>query len=62
MFNCQKTLAHQLLVQLQGQSLASQLVLNVLLDEFSNIDNIVESYKPCIRSAVQLLRTDSENP
>ena len=46
MFNCQKILAHQLLVKLQDQPLASQLVLNALLDEFSNIDNIYESYKP----------------
>ena len=37
MFNCQKTLAHQL----QGKLLASHLVLNALLDEFSNIDSIM---------------------
>ena len=48
MFNCQKTLAHQLLVKLQGQLLASHFVLNALLDEFSNIDSIYESYKPTI--------------
>ena len=41
--------------------LASQLVLNALLDKFSNIENIYESYKPTIRSAVQLLKADSEN-
>ena len=35
---------------------------NVLLDEFANIDNIYESYKPTIKSAVQLLKTDLENP
>ena len=61
MFNCQKTLAHQLLVKLQDQPLASQLVLSAPLDEFSNIDSIYELYKPTIRSAVQLLKTDSEN-
>ena len=54
MFNHPKILANQLL--------ASQLVLNALLDEFSNIDYIYESYKPTIRSAVQLLTTDSEKP
>ena len=62
MFNWQKTLAHQLLVKLQDQPLASQLVVNDLLDEFANIDNIYESYKPTIKSAVLLLKTDSENP
>ena len=61
MFNRQKTLAHQLLVTLQDQLLASQLVVNALLDEFANIDNIYESYKPTIKSAVQLLKTNSEN-
>ena len=61
MFNRQKTLAHQLLVKLQDQLLASQLVVNTLLDEFSNIDNIYESYKPTIPSAVQLLKTNSES-
>ena len=61
MFNCQKTLAHQLLVKLQDQLLASQLVLNALLDEFSNVDNIYEPYKPTMRSTVQLLKTDSES-
>ena len=61
MFNHQKTLAYQLLVKLQDQPLASQLVINALLDKFSNIVNIYESYKPTIRSAVQLLKTDSEN-
>ena len=40
MFNHQKTLAHQLLVILQGQPLASHFVLNALLDEFSNIYSI----------------------
>ena len=62
MFNRQKTLAHQLLVKLQDQLLASQLVVYILLDEFVNIDNIYESYKPTIKSAVQLLKTNSENP
>ena len=61
MFNHHKTLAHQLLVKYQYQLLASQLVLNALLDEFSNIDNIYESYRPTIQSAVQFLKTDSEN-
>ena len=37
MFNCQRTLAHQLLVKLQGQWLASHFVLNALLDEISNM-------------------------
>ena len=59
MFNCQKTLGHQLLVKLHGQPLASQLVLNAVLDEFSNIDNIYISYKPTIWSALQLLKTES---
>ena len=62
MFNHQKTLVHQLLVKLQRKLLASQLVLSVLLDEFFNIDNIYESYRSTISSAIQLLRTDSENP
>ena len=62
MFNCQKTLAHQLLVKFQDQLLASQLVLNALLDEFSNTDSIYGSCKPTIRSAMQLLEADSENP
>ena len=61
MFNRQKTLAHQLLVKLQNQQLASQLVVNALLDEFANIDNIYESYRPTIKSAVQFLKTNSEN-
>ena len=46
---------------LQDKLLASQPVLNAFLDEFSNIDSIYESYKPTIQSAVQLLKTDSEN-
>ena len=62
MFTWQKTLAHQLLVKLQDQLLASQLVVNALLDEFVNIDNIYESYKPTIKSALWLLKTDTENP
>ena len=48
-------------LKLLDQLLASQLVLNALLDEFSNMDGIYESYKPTIRSAVQVLKTDSEN-
>ena len=36
MFNQQKTSAHQLLVKLQCQPLASHFVLNILLGEFSN--------------------------
>ena len=58
MFNWQKTLAHQWLVNLQDQLLASQLVVNALLDEFANIDNIHESYKPTIKSALQLLKAN----
>ena len=61
MFNHQKILAHQLLVKLQGQPLASHFVLHALLDGFSNIDSIYESHKPTIWSAVQLLKTKSEN-
>ena len=61
MLNRQKTLVHQLLVKLQDQPLASQLVVNALLEEFANIDNISESYKPNIKSAVQLFKTNSEN-
>ena len=61
MINSQKTLAHQLLAKLQDQPLASQLILNALLHEFSNIDSSYETYKPVIRSTVQLLKTESEN-
>ena len=61
MFNIQKIIAHQLLVKLKDQPLTSQLVVNDLLDESANIDNICESYKPTIKSAVQLLKTNSEN-
>ena len=61
MFNLQKTLAHQLLGKLHDLLLASQLVVNVLINEFANIDNIYESYRPTIKSAVVLLKTDSEN-
>ena len=61
MFNRQKIPAPQLLVTLQDQLLASQLVVKTLLDEFANIDNIYESYKPTIKSAVWLLKTNSEN-
>ena len=60
MFNCQKTSAHQLLVKLHGQLLASHFVLNALLGEFSNIYSIHKSYMPAIQSAVQLLKTESE--
>ena len=49
-------------MKLKDLMLSSQLVLNALLDEFSNIDKIYKSYKPTIKSAVQLLKTDSENP
>ena len=49
------------MVKLQDQLLASQLVVNVLMDEFANIDNIYESYRPTIKSAVQVLKADSEN-
>ena len=52
MFNRQKTLAHQSLVKLQDQLLASQCVANTLLDEYATIDNIYESYKPTIKSAM----------
>ena len=61
MINHWKTLAHQLLVKLQDQLLASQLVLKALLNEFSNMDSYYESYKPTIQTAVQLLKTDLEN-
>ena len=61
MFNWQKTLAHQLLVKLQNQLLASQLVVNALMDESANIDNIYESYRPTKKSALWLLKADSEN-
>ena len=37
------------ITETQGQLLASQLVLNALLDEFSNIDSIYISYKATIR-------------
>ena len=61
MFNRQKTLAHQMLMKLQDQQLASQLVVNIFLDKFANTDNICESYKPTIKSEVWLLKTNSEN-
>ena len=62
MFYRQKTLAHQLLLKLQDQPLTSQLVVvNALPDEFSKIDNIYDSFKPTIKSAVWLLITNSEN-
>ena len=61
MFNRQKTLLHQLLVKFQDQPLVSQLVADALLDEFASIDNIYESYKPTIESALRLLETDLEN-
>ena len=48
-------------MNLQDQLLASQPVTNTLLDKFANIDNIYEPYKPMIKSAVWLLKTDSEN-
>ena len=32
-----------------------------LLDKFGSIDSIYESYRPTIKSAVQLLKADSEN-
>ena len=60
LFNCQKTLAHQLLVKLQDQLLVSNFVLSALLDEFSIIDSLYKSYKPTIWSAVQLLKTESK--
>ena len=60
MFNRQKTLVHQLLVKLQDQLPASQLVFNTLLDEFTNIDNTYESYKPTVKLAVWLLKANSE--
>ena len=31
------------------------------MDEFANIDNIYESYRPTIKSVVWLLKADSEN-
>ena len=51
-FHHQKTLTHQLLVNLQVQPLASHFVLNALLGEFSNTDIIYYSYKQTIWSAV----------
>ena len=36
-------------------------LLNAFLDDISNVDNLYESYKPAIRLAVQLLKTDSKN-
>ena len=50
-----------MVVKLQDQLLASQLVVNALMDKFANIDNICKSYRPTIKSAVWLLKTDSEN-
>ena len=60
MFNYQKILAHQLLVELQSQLLVSHFVLNSLLEELSNKDSIYKSYKPTIQSRVQLLKINSE--
>ena len=48
-------------MKLQDQLLASQLVVNALMDKFANIDKIYESYRPNIKLAVQLLKADSEN-
>ena len=61
MFNQQKTSPHQLLVKLQNQPLASQLLINALMDKFNNTKNTYESYRPTIKSAVQLPKADSEN-
>ena len=58
MFNRQKTLAHQLLVKLQYQLVESQVRVIALPDEFANIDNIYESYKPTIES----VNPNLENP
>ena len=48
-----ENLSSSVLVKLQGQLPTSQLVINALLDEFANIDDIYEFYKPTIKSAVQ---------
>ena len=61
MFSLQKSLAHQLLVKLWDQPLASKLVVNVLMDKSANIDNIYKSYRPTIKAAVWLLKADLEN-
>ena len=45
----------------QDKLLASQLVVNALMYEFTNIENICKSYRPTIKSAVWLLKADSEN-
>ena len=46
--------------EIQCQLLDSHFVLKALLDEFSNIDSIYESYMPTIQSAVRLLKTESK--
>ena len=48
-------------MKLQDQPLASQLVVNALMDKFANINNIYESYRLNIKSAVPLPKADSEN-
>ena len=58
MFNHQKALAHELLMKLQCRPLASNFVLNTLLGEFTNIDNIYQSYKPTIQMTKQHLRAE----
>ena len=58
----QPTEGPKLMVKLQDQLLVSQLAVSSLLDEFANIDNIYESYKLTIKSAVWLPETNSENP
>ena len=60
MFNSQKTLAHQLLVKLRDQLLTSTCT-QCSSGSIFYIDSIYESYRPTIRSTVQLLKTDSEN-
>ena len=42
MFSCLKTSAHYLLVKLQCQPLASHIILNALLGDFSNIGSIYQ--------------------
>ena len=58
MFNCQKALAHELLMKLQCQPFATYFILNALLGEFTNIESIYQLHKPTIQMAIQLPQTE----
>ena len=58
MFNCQRKIAQELLIKLQQQLFASNFMFNALLREFSNIENIYQSYEPAIQTTIQQLRNE----